>query len=78
MVSLWWVVLAFLMGGLAGVLVVSLFGMAAREDERAVAMERTARRTGRGAVKLHEGWIAEDAAGRTYSGRTYVFRAHAR
>ena len=36
MVSIWWVVSAFLMGGFAGLLAFSLIGMAHKESERAL------------------------------------------
>jgi hypothetical protein len=78
MVSIWWVVSAFLMGGFAGLLAVSLIGMAAREGRHAVKLEKSLGRVGLGTVELDEGWIEQRAAGRKHSNRNYVVHAHAR
>jgi len=60
MVSIWWVVSAFLMGGFAGLLVFSLIGMAHKESEHAVRAERTVGRDGLIPLKLHKDWGAKD------------------
>jgi len=60
MVSIWWVVSAFLMGGFAGLLAFSLIGMAHKESERALRAERTVARDGLIPLKLHKDWGAKD------------------
>ena len=54
MVSMWWVVSAFLMGGFAGLLAFSLIGMAHKESERAVTAERMVGRDGLVPLRLHK------------------------
>ena len=75
MVSVWWMVLAFLMGGYAGLVAVSLIAMAARESRHAVKLEKTVGRVGLGIVELDEGWMPLRAGVR--KSRNYV-HAHAR
>ena len=58
MISIWWVVCAFLLGGLAGLVVFAFMNMAARQDERAVMSDRALQRTGLGAVNLEKHWMA--------------------
>ena len=60
MVSMWWLVSAFLMGGFAGLLAFSLIGMAHKESERAVTAERMVGRDGLVPLRLHKGWGAKD------------------
>jgi hypothetical protein len=76
MVSVWWMVLAFLMGGYAGLVAVSLIAMAAREGRHAVKLEKTVGRVGLGTVELDEGWMPQRAGVR--KNRDYVVHAHAR
>lgn len=78
MVSVGWVILAFLMGGFAGLVALSLIGMASREDSHAGRMERAVARTGLGAVELDEGWMPQSAGVRKHSSRVYVGHADAR
>lgn len=51
MVSIWLVVLAFLAGGIAGMLVFALTALAGREDERATDAEEAMKRRGLGKVE---------------------------
>ena len=60
MVSMWWVVSAFLMGGFAGLLAFSLIGMAHWESEHALRAERTVGRDGLVPLRLHKDWGAKD------------------
>lgn len=55
MVSMWWVLAAFLMGGSAGLLGFSLVGMARREGEHARKAERAFQRDA--TLKLHKDWM---------------------
>jgi len=55
MVSMWWVLAAFLMGGSAGLLGFSLIGMAHREGEHGGKAERTFQRDA--TLKLHKDWM---------------------
>jgi hypothetical protein len=57
MVSIWWVACAFLLGGLAGLLIFAFVSMAARQDERAVKADEALQRAGLRAVYLEEHWI---------------------
>jgi hypothetical protein len=57
MVSVWWMVGAFLMGGLAGLVVFSLIGMAAREARHAVMAEKGVRQVGLTPVTLDHDWM---------------------
>ena len=59
MISIWWLVGAFLMGGLAGLLVFSLVGIAGREGDHAVRAERTIERNGLRPVRLDKHWTAQ-------------------
>jgi RsiW-degrading membrane proteinase PrsW (M82 family) len=56
MVSIWWVAWAFLVGGFAGMLVVALAVMMAREGERAVKADEAVQRDGLRPVSLDENW----------------------
>ena len=55
MVSIWWLLAAFIIGGSAGLLGFSLIGMARREDERAAKVQKTLERDG--ALKLYKDWM---------------------
>ena len=46
MVSISWVIWFFLVGGLAGVVITALMGMAAREEDRALQLEGAIREQG--------------------------------
>jgi hypothetical protein len=59
MVSIWWVVLAFLVGGFAGLLAFSLIGMARREGERAVKAEKMVPHDDLGTLKLDRNWMGK-------------------
>ncbi len=59
MVSMWWVVAAFLLGGSAGTMVFALLAMASREDEQAASAEASVARDGLGRVGLEPTWIAK-------------------
>ncbi len=50
--SFWWVVGAFVLGGYAGMLVLALMSMAAREDEQAVKAKEAVERDGLGLANL--------------------------
>jgi hypothetical protein len=56
MVSIWWVACAFLLGGIAGLVVFAFMNMAARQSERAVMSDVAVQRQGLGAVNLEEHW----------------------
>ena len=56
MVSMWWVVCAFLLGGLAGLMIFALVSMAARQGERAIMADEAVQRTGLGTVNLGDYW----------------------
>lgn len=60
MVSIWWVMLAFLIGGLAGLLIFSLIGVAAKEDAKAAKAEKSAARKGQRPPELNEDWMARN------------------
>jgi hypothetical protein len=55
MVSIWWVLAAFLVGGSAGLLGFSLIGIARRESEHAGKAEKKLERDG--ALKFHKDWM---------------------
>jgi hypothetical protein len=57
MISIWWVVCAFFLGGLAGLVVFAFMNMAARQNERAVMSDLALQRTGLGAVNLEQHWM---------------------
>jgi hypothetical protein len=59
MVSIWWLVGAFLMGGFAGLLAFSLVGIAGREGDHAVSAERMIGRNGLRPVRLDKHWTAQ-------------------
>jgi len=59
MVSIWWLVGAFLMGGFAGLLAFSLVGIAGREGDHAVRAERTIESNGLRPVRLDKHWTAQ-------------------
>jgi RsiW-degrading membrane proteinase PrsW (M82 family) len=46
MVSISWVIWFFLIGGLAGLVIAALMGMAAREEDRALQLEGAIREQG--------------------------------
>jgi len=56
MVSIWWVAYAFLLGGIAGLVVFAFMNMAARQNERAVMSDVAVQRQGLGAVNIEEHW----------------------
>ena len=58
MVSVWWVIGAFILGGYAGMLVFALMSMTAREQDRAGLAEDAAARGGMGPVHLDEHWVS--------------------
>jgi hypothetical protein len=75
MVSVGWVVLAFLLGGFAGLLAISLIGMASSENRHALKLEKTVGRVGLGVVELDEGWVTQRAGARKQSNRIYQANA---
>ena len=56
MVSIWWVVAAFVLGGWAGMLIFALMSMSAHESDRAAQAEDAAVRGGLGPVDLDPHW----------------------
>ncbi len=56
MVSIWWVVLAFVLGGYAGMLAFALMSMAAKEEVQAVKARDSVERDGLGPVHLEAHW----------------------
>ncbi len=56
MVSIWWVIGAFVLGGYAGMLVFALMSMAAREDLQAAKAREAVARDGLGPVPLEAHW----------------------
>lgn len=59
MVSLWWVVAAFVLGGWAGMTVFALMAMASREDEDQRRADEALERDGLGPVHLEPTWTAK-------------------
>lgn len=59
MVSIWWVIGAFVLGGYAGMLVFALMSVAAREDVQAVKARDVVARDGLGPVPLEAHWSAK-------------------
>ena len=59
MVSVWWVAVAFLLGGCAGFVVFALMAMASREHEHLLRAEETVAREDLGRVSLDRTWNAE-------------------
>lgn len=59
MVSVWWVVAGFLLGGCAGTMVFALMAMASREGEHAASAEELVAREGLGSVRLEPTWTAK-------------------
>lgn len=57
MVSIWWVALAFVLGGLAGLLIYALLSMSGTEQGRAVRADEDLQRKPLGKVHLEEKWI---------------------
>jgi len=56
MVSIWWVALAFVLGGFAGLLIYAFMDTSAGQSERAARADEDVRRTGLGDVNLEEHW----------------------
>ena len=56
MVSIWWVVWMFVLGGFAGMLVLALAHIAARESERSAQAEDAVERGRLAPVNLEEHW----------------------
>jgi len=61
MVSVWWAVGMFLLGAYAGMLVLVLMRMTAREHQQGVSEGEAVERDGFGPVDLEEEWIADRA-----------------
>jgi hypothetical protein len=59
MVSIWWVILAFVLGGYAGMLVFALMGMAAREEVQGVRANEALEQDSLGPVPLEARWSAK-------------------
>ena len=59
MLSVWWVVVAFLAGGCAGMMALALVAMASREQEQAVGAGEALTGEGLGSVKLEPTWTAK-------------------
>ena len=59
MVSIWWVLLAFVLGGYGGMLVLALMGMAAREELQGDSVADAIERDGLGPVHLEAHWSAK-------------------
>jgi len=59
MVSIWWVLLAFVLGGYGGMLVLALMGMAAREELQGDSVADAVERDGLGPVPLEAHWSAK-------------------
>ena len=59
MVSMWWVAVAFLLGGCGGTLVFALMAMASREHELAAGADDKLAREGPGPVSLEPTWTAK-------------------
>ena len=56
MVSIWWVVCAFLFGGFAGIAMAAFMSMAVRQNERALKADEALQRTRLGTLNLEEHW----------------------
>ena len=56
MVSIWWVVCAFLLGGIAGLLVFALTSMAAKQNERAAEADKVLQHVHLRRLKLEGSW----------------------
>ena len=56
MVSIWWVMLALLLGGFAGLLVSALMNMAGKQNDRAALADEAAQRIPLRRVKLERSW----------------------
>jgi RsiW-degrading membrane proteinase PrsW (M82 family) len=56
MVSIWWVALAFVLGGLAGLLIFALLSMSATQEGRAVKVDEDLQRRTVGKIRLEEEW----------------------
>jgi hypothetical protein len=56
MVSIWWVALAFVLGGLAGMLIFALLSMSATQQGRAVKVDEDLQRRTVGKIRLEEEW----------------------
>ncbi len=59
MVSMWWVVAAFVFGGCAGTMVFALMAMASRQHDLALSADDKLLREGPGPVSLEPTWTAE-------------------
>ena len=56
MVSIWWVVCAFFLGGFAGLAIFAFMNMAAAQNERFAKADEAIERHGLGKVKLGDHW----------------------
>ncbi|HET9762111.1 MAG TPA: hypothetical protein VFR50_01280 [Casimicrobiaceae bacterium] len=56
MVSIGWVMLTFVLGGLAGIVILALIGMAGSEEDSSIRAEVRVGRGHRGPVHLHRQW----------------------
>ncbi len=56
MVSIWWVMLALLLGGFAGLLVSALMNMAGKQNDRAALADEAVQRIPLRRVKLERSW----------------------
>ena len=59
MVSAWWLVVAFMVGGFAGTLVLALMAVASSEQDRGARVEESITRDGLGPVGLEPTWTAK-------------------
>jgi hypothetical protein len=56
---MWWLVVAFMVGGFAGTLVLALMAVASREQDRGAWAEESIARDGLGPVGLEPTWTAK-------------------
>ena len=59
MISVWWLVVAFMVGGFAGTLVLSILAVSRSEQDLAGRTEETAVRDGMGPAGLEPTWTAK-------------------
>jgi len=59
MVSAWWLVAAFMVGGFAGTLVLALMAVASSEEDQGARAEESIARDGLGPVGLEPTWTAK-------------------
>lgn len=56
MVSIWWVMWAFLLGGFAGLLVFALMSMAGKNNDRAIRADEAVQHVHLGPMHIEKSW----------------------